>query len=120
MGPQAVAGRPWCAVQADCGGCAQEVHLVGWVQAATGWAAAAIFGENPCNRTFGSIVSAIGVVAAPWRRAIWERSVKAIYDFDDDRLMVSWIDGRERPADSDTGKREGVFIVYVRKEKFKP
>ncbi len=46
--------------------------------------------------------------------------IKAIYDFDDDRLLVSWIDGREGPADFDTGKREGVFIVYVRKEKFKP
>jgi len=47
---------------------------VGWVPAATGWAVAAFFGEKPCKRTFGSIVSAIGVVAAPWRRAIWERS----------------------------------------------
>ncbi len=46
--------------------------------------------------------------------------IKAIYDFDDDRLLVSWIDGREHPPDFDTGKREGVFIVYVRKEKFKP
>ncbi len=49
-----------------------------------------------------------------------EEPIKAIYDFDDDRLLVSWIDGRERPPDFDTGKREGVFIVYVRKEKFKP
>jgi RNA polymerase sigma factor (sigma-70 family) len=38
--------------------------------------------------------------------------IKAIYDFDGDRLLVSWIDGRERPPDFDTGKREGVFIVY--------
>ena len=46
--------------------------------------------------------------------------VRAIYDFDGDQLLVSWIEGRERPADFDTGKREGVFIVYVRKEKAKP
>jgi RNA polymerase sigma factor (sigma-70 family) len=38
--------------------------------------------------------------------------IKAIYDFDEDRLLVSWIDGRERPPDFDAGKREGVFIVY--------
>ncbi len=38
--------------------------------------------------------------------------IKAIYDFDGDQLVVSWIDGRERPRDLDTGKREGVFIVY--------
>jgi RNA polymerase sigma-70 factor (ECF subfamily) len=30
--------------------------------------------------------------------------VKAIYDFDGDRLMVSWISGGERPPDFDTGK----------------
>src|SRR5262249_39976083 len=46
-------------------------------QAATGQVAAAFFGEKPCNRTFGSIASAIGVVAAPRRRATWERSVYA-------------------------------------------
>jgi RNA polymerase sigma factor (sigma-70 family) len=38
--------------------------------------------------------------------------VKAIYQFDGDRLVVSWITGGERPADFDTGKREGVCIVY--------
>jgi uncharacterized protein (TIGR03067 family) len=43
--------------------------------------------------------------------------IKAIYDFDGDQLLVSWIYGRPRPPDFDTGKREGVFIVYVRKEK---
>ena len=38
--------------------------------------------------------------------------IKAIYDFDDDRLLVSWIDGHERPPDFDIGKNKGVFIVY--------
>jgi RNA polymerase sigma-70 factor (ECF subfamily) len=46
--------------------------------------------------------------------------IRAIYDFYDDQLLVSWVDGRERPSDLATGKREGVFIVYVRKEKAKP
>lgn len=38
---------------------------MGWSQAATGRAAAALFGENPCNRTFRWVVSVFGVVAAP-------------------------------------------------------
>jgi hypothetical protein len=33
-------------------------------------------GRNPCNRTFAGLKSVVGVVAAPWRRAIGERSVK--------------------------------------------
>jgi RNA polymerase sigma-70 factor (ECF subfamily) len=44
--------------------------------------------------------------------------VKAIYQFDEDRLLVSWMKGSdERPPDFDIGKNEGVFIVY---EKTKP
>ncbi|HZV06895.1 MAG TPA: sigma-70 family RNA polymerase sigma factor [Gemmataceae bacterium] len=44
--------------------------------------------------------------------------VKAIYQFDKDRLIVSWMKGAdERPPDFETGKNKGVLIVY---EKAKP
>jgi uncharacterized protein (TIGR03067 family) len=43
--------------------------------------------------------------------------IQAIYDYEGDRLLVSWIYRQQRPPDFDTGKREGVFIVYERKEK---
>jgi uncharacterized protein (TIGR03067 family) len=49
-----------------------------------------------------------------------KETVQAIYEFDDDRLLVSWIFGRERPADFATGKSEGIFIVYERKKKTDP
>ena len=45
-----------------------------WVQAATGRVVAAFFWRNPCNRTLWGLASAFGVVAAPRRWAIWERS----------------------------------------------
>jgi RNA polymerase sigma-70 factor (ECF subfamily) len=47
--------------------------------------------------------------------------VQAIYEFDGDRLLMSWMKGGgERPPDFETGKKEGVFIIYERKEKAKP
>jgi RNA polymerase sigma-70 factor (ECF subfamily) len=49
-----------------------------------------------------------------------KETVQAIYEFDGDRLLVSWIYRRERPPDFETGKSEGVFIIYERKQKTKP
>jgi uncharacterized protein (TIGR03067 family) len=48
--------------------------------------------------------------------------VKAIYRFEGDRLVVSWMKGTgERPPDFETGKEKGVLIIYEkRKEKAKP
>jgi RNA polymerase sigma factor (sigma-70 family) len=47
--------------------------------------------------------------------------VKAIYQFDKDRLMVSWMKGfGGRPPDFETAKNKGVVIMYERKEKAKP
>jgi RNA polymerase sigma-70 factor (ECF subfamily) len=42
-------------------------------------------------------------------------TILAIYEFDHDRLIVSWINGGERAPNFDTGRREGVFIVYRKK-----
>jgi RNA polymerase sigma-70 factor (ECF subfamily) len=49
-----------------------------------------------------------------------KETVQAIYEFDRDRLFVSWIYGRERPPDFETGGREGICIVYERKKKTRP
>jgi RNA polymerase sigma factor (sigma-70 family) len=45
-------------------------------------------------------------------------TIKAIYEFDGSRLNVSWLSwggGGERPSDFDTGKSQGVLIVFERR-----
>src|SRR5262249_29375502 len=39
-------------------------------------AATPLLGENPCNRTFGGLASAIGAVAEARERVVWERSAQ--------------------------------------------
>jgi RNA polymerase sigma-70 factor (ECF subfamily) len=49
-----------------------------------------------------------------------KETIKAIYEFHDDQLLLSWIDSRECPPDFDTGMRNGVSILYARKGTAKP
>jgi len=43
-------------------------------------------------------------------------TVKAIYEFDGDKLKMSWIRQNDRPADFDTSKSKG-FLVVLEKQK---
>ena len=45
-------------------------------------------GKNHCNRTFRGLTSAVGVVAAPQKRAIWERSAKV--SLTDPEAALGW------------------------------
>jgi hypothetical protein len=78
---------------------------VRWAQAATGRAAAAFFGKNHCNRTFRGLTSAVGVVAAPQKRAIWERSIYIFGESDGSFVFVG--------TESGTVTRAGQVISDV-------
>src|SRR6516162_1362939 len=56
-----------------------------------------IFGENPCNRAFGGLTSAGGVVAEASGAAIWERSVQMLFFPDGNRSGVMRLPDGDRP-----------------------